>query len=149
MKKSVVLSRLAANQDPSPRPRIWGLRQAWLGSGSPRDNKAIIAKVRSLERGKVYLVEGTKRLNNLPILLTHFYKNGIRFKPLCKYPNKVKNIWGNVLTQEMPSVPMTIKYERLPGLTFKEMDPSDIPLYLNRASPYMEDFFKKMGATHA
>jgi len=112
-----------------------------------RENPDALTQIQNLQRGKIYLVEGAPRLKNIPILVTHFYKNGVRFKPLTDFPSPV--FWGVSLNVTPPSVPSTIRYAKVAHMTFKELRPTDLPLYLDKASKYMEEFFKnyKKGKT--
>jgi hypothetical protein len=123
---------------------------------------AAFRQVLNLQRGRIYLVEGSQRLTDIPILLTHFYQRGIRFKPLVDFPAQswlmhfslVMNTAGAPLGNKLPptpAVPSTLKYTKVGKLKFTEVKPEQLPLYLDKASKYMEEFFKnyKRGTTSA
>ena len=113
---------------------------------------AAFRQVLNLQRGRIYLVEGSQRLTDIPILLTHFYRQGIRFKPLVDFPAQswlmhfslVMNATGAPLGKlpPTPAIPSTLKYDKVGKLKFSEVKPEQLPLYLDKASKYMEEFFK-------
>ena len=130
-------------------------------SGMEPQAKALFQKI---QRNKAYLVEksslrtyrGLRIQTNDPtgyaIWVTHFYKEGIRYKILSR-PNG-EDPWPGVSPSPFNSFFKQIKlkelnigtmyYDKLIGYKFTEVPPSQLPTYIDGATKFFEEYFRKV-----
>lgn len=91
-----------------------------IASLDPNDKE----RVAPLQRHHLYYLTMSHSVINVPVLLTHFYSYGIKFKVLINC-----NISRNGYYH--------IRYTRLSMYSLKPMHPEDLPLYAHCANEHM------------
>lgn len=81
--------------------------------------------IRRLHRRRLYMVPARMTSGKRLVLLTHFYRHGIRCLPLTDWP-----------------VPFTIHYMKIPH-NLQEIPREDLPLYINKANKNLIKLLKE------
>jgi hypothetical protein len=115
--------------------------------------KALFQKI---QWNKAYLVEKSSlwprgsKIRNDPtgyvIWVTHFYKEGIRYKILSR-PNGGVGVspFYAFFKQLIEKLNIgTMYYDKLIGYKFTEVPPSQLPTYIDGATKFFEEYFRKV-----
>ena len=88
-------------------------------------------RVKDLKRkGLYYLSSSNDAFDRTPVMITHFYKFGIRLKVLVNTP-----ISNDTFYQ--------LNYRKMNRYTLDPMPIEDLPLYVDKANTNMSDAFKR------
>lgn len=94
--------------------------------------------INALKRKGLYLIK-RKFTQDTPqlVLFTHFYKTGLRFKPISERELPFPTTWYK------PEIkPFTISWENVSRYELTQTDEKEIPLFINKATPYLNEFME-------
>lgn len=105
-----------------------------------KDHPGVVYTLKNIHRLKIYTLtyhmhSAARRLQNIPLLITHYHKTGIRCKVLANKPSRSRDYkdMGDFIGDTF-----TIPYTWIQsGAQFKEMDASDMLLFVGCATRYL------------
>jgi len=94
------------------------------------------------------------QFDNSVVLLTHFYKKGIRIKILATPNNLLREerhqeqrlLMAKKYHKNFTKSIRLIPYQDIPHYNITKIEPTDLPLYIDIKTHQLEDYFKTMEA---